>query len=264
MANSKTSYRGRRVKILATVGPASRSPEMIARLLRAGADAFRVNMSHGDHATHAETIANIRAAEKEFGRPIAILCDLQGPKLRVGTFANGRERVRHGAHFTLDSDPAPGTEERVYLPHPELFSVLKPGQRLLIDDGKVQLRVIRATESEILTTAEVGGFISDRKGVNVPDAVVPVPALTEKDRRDMAFAIEHHADWIALSFVQRPEDVAEARKLMGGSGASLVAKIEKPAAVDRLEEIIELSDGIMVARGDLGVELNPAGGPPLQ
>ncbi len=264
MANSKTSYRGRRVKILATVGPASRSPEMIARLLRAGADAFRVNMSHGDHATHAETIANIRAAEKEFGRPIAILCDLQGPKLRVGTFANGRERVRHGAHFTLDSDPAPGTEERVYLPHPELFSVLKPGQRLLIDDGKVQLRVIRATESEILTTAEVGGFISDRKGVNVPDAVVPVPALTEKDRRDMAFAIEHHADWIALSFVQRPEDVAEARKLMGGSGASLVAKIEKPAAVDRLEEIIELSDGIMVARGDLGVELNPEEVPPLQ
>jgi len=236
---------------------------MIARLLRAGVDAFRVNMSHGDHATHAETIATIRAAEKDFGRPVAILCDLQGPKLRVGTFANGRERIRHGAHFTLDRDPAPGTEERVCLPHPELFGVLKAGQRLLIDDGKVQLRVIKAGADAILTTAEVGGFISDRKGVNVPDAVVPVPALTEKDRRDLAFAIEHHADWVALSFVQRPEDVAEARKLMGGYGA-LVAKIEKPAAVDRLEEIIELSDGIMVARGDLGVELNPEEVPPLQ
>ena len=236
---------------------------MIARLLRAGVDAFRVNMSHGDHATHAETIATIRAAEKDFGRPVAILCDLQGPKLRVGTFANGRERIRHGAHFTLDRDPAPGTEERVCLPHPELFGVLKAGQRLLIDDGKVQLPVIKAGADAILTTAEVGGFISDRKGVNVPDAVVPVPALTEKDRRDLAFAIEHHADWIALSFVQRPEDVAEARKLMGGYGA-LVAKIEKPAAVDRLEEIIELSDGIMVARGDLGVELNPEEVPPLQ
>ncbi|HXD02494.1 MAG TPA: pyruvate kinase, partial [Novosphingobium sp.] len=206
MTGSKTGYRGRRVKILATVGPASRSPEMIARLLRAGVDAFRVNMSHGDHATHAETIATIRAAEKDFGRPVAILCDLQGPKLRVGTFANGRERIRHGAHFTLDRDPAPGTEERVCLPHPELFGVLKAGQRLLIDDGKVQLRVIKAGADAILTTAEVGGFISDRKGVNVPDAVVPVPALTEKDRRDLAFAIEHHADWIALSFVQRPED----------------------------------------------------------
>jgi pyruvate kinase len=141
--------------------------------------------------------------------------------------------------------------------------VLKPGQRLLIDDGKLRLRVVKAGADEIITTAEVGGFISDRKGVNVPDAVVPVPALTEKDRRDLAFAVEHHADWIALSFVQRPEDVAEARRLMGGYG-SLVAKIEKPAAVDRLEEIIELSDGIMVARGDLGVELNPEEVPPLQ
>ncbi|MFC3172945.1 pyruvate kinase [Novosphingobium bradum] len=264
MANPKTSYRGRRVKILATVGPASRSPEMIARLLRAGVDAFRVNMSHGDHATHAETIAHIRAAEKDFGRPVAVLCDLQGPKLRVGTFAEGRARIRHGAHFTLDRDPAPGTEERVCLPHPELFGVLRPGQRLLIDDGKLQLRVVRADADAIVTTAEVGGMISDRKGVNVPDAVVPVPALTEKDRRDLAFALEHHADWIALSFVQRPEDVAEARKLMGNSGTALVAKIEKPAAVDRLEEIIELSDGIMVARGDLGVELNPEEVPPLQ
>jgi len=266
-AEVSSTHRGRKVKILATVGPASRSPEMVARLLEAGVDAFRVNMSHGDHATHAETIATIRAAEKSFGRPVAILCDLQGPKLRVGTFAEGKVLIRHGAHFTLDRNPAPGDENRVCLPHPELFAVLHKGQRLLIDDGKLRLRVIRACEDELLCTAEVGGFISDRKGVNVPDVVVPVPALTEKDHRDLTFALDHHADWIALSFVQRPEDVAEARRLIaarGAGGPGLVAKIEKPAAVDRLDEIIELSDAIMVARGDLGVELNPEEVPPLQ
>jgi pyruvate kinase len=220
-------------------------------------------MSHGDHATHAATIAAIRAAEKDHGRPIGILCDLQGPKLRVGTFAEGRTVIRHGSHFTLDRDPTPGDATRVCLPHPELFGILKKGQRLLIDDGKLRLRVISANEGEILCSAEVGGMISDRKGVNVPDAVIPVPAMTEKDRRDLAFAMQQGADWVALSFVQRPEDVAEARRLMGGYG-SLMAKIEKPAAVDRLEEIIELADGIMVARGDLGVELNPEEVPPLQ
>jgi pyruvate kinase len=263
----KLTPRGRKVKILATLGPASRAPEMIGKLLEAGADAFRVNMSHGDHDTHAATITAIRAAEKEYGRPIAVLCDLQGPKLRVGTFRDGRAVIRHGSHFTLDRDPADGDETRVCLPHPELFEVLRKGQRLLIDDGKLRLRVIKADAAAILCTAEVGGVISDRKGVNVPDAVVPVPALTEKDRRDLAFAVAHGADWIGLSFVQRPEDVAEARRLMGGpssSGAALIAKIEKPAAIDRLEEIIELSDGIMVARGDLGVELAPEEVPPLQ
>ena len=257
------SPRGRKIKILATLGPASRSPEMIARLLEAGADAFRVNMSHGDQATHAETIAAIRAAEKEFGRPIAILADLQGPKLRVGTFKDGKAVIRHSGHFTLDNNPEPGDENRVCLPHPELFGILRPGQRLLIDDGKLRLKVIRAEADSILCSAEVGGVISDRKGVNVPDAVIPVPALTAKDRSDLAFAVAQGADWIALSFVQRPEDVAEARRLMGGHGA-LVAKIEKPAAIDRLAEIIELSDAIMVARGDLGVELNPEEVPPLQ
>jgi pyruvate kinase len=260
---AKLEQRQRKVKILATLGPASRSPEMIARLLAAGADAFRVNMSHGDHETHAATIAAIRATERELGRPIAILCDLQGPKLRVGTFKDGRALIRHGSHFTLDRNPEPGEETRVCLPHPELFGILEKGQRLLIDDGKLRLRVIRAEADSVLCSAEVGGPISDRKGVNVPDAVVPVPALTEKDRRDLAFAVEQGADWIALSFVQRPEDVAEARRLMGGYGA-LMAKIEKPAAIDRLEEIIELADGIMVARGDLGVELNPEEVPPLQ
>ncbi|GGC37630.1 pyruvate kinase [Novosphingobium marinum] len=260
---SKIDPRGRKVKILATLGPASNSPEMIAKLLRAGADAFRVNMSHGDHQTHARTIEAIRAEEKKAGQSVAILCDLQGPKLRVGQFEGGKAFIRHGAHFTLDRRDEPGSDERVCLPHPELFEILEKGQRLLIDDGKLRLKVIRAGSDEILCTAEVGGEISDRKGVNVPDAVIPVPALTEKDRRDLAFAIEHGADWIALSFVQRPEDVAEARKLMGGYGA-LMAKIEKPAAVHRIDEIIELSDGIMVARGDLGVELYPEDVPPLQ
>jgi len=261
---AKFDPRGRKIKILATLGPASRSPEMIEKLVRAGADAFRVNMSHGDHETHAQTIASIRAVEKEIHRPIAVLCDLQGPKLRVGQFKDGKAVIRHSGHFTLDRNPEPGDETRVCLPHPELFGILRKGQRLLIDDGKLRLKVIEASPDAILCSAEVGGVIMDRKGVNVPDAVVPVPALTEKDRRDLAFALEQGADWIALSFVQRPEDVAEARKLIGGHQTALMAKIEKPAAISRLDEIIELADGIMVARGDLGVELNPEEVPPLQ
>ncbi|MCR2834160.1 pyruvate kinase [Parerythrobacter lacustris] len=255
--------RGRKVKILATTGPASREPEMLRKLFKAGVDAFRVNMSHGDHATHAQTIASIRALEKEFLRPIAIFCDLQGPKLRVGTFKDGKAVIRHSGHFTLDRNPEPGDETRVELPHPELFGLLEKGQRLLINDGKIRLRVISADDDKILCSAEVGGVISDRKGVNVPDAEIPIPAMTEKDRKDLAFAVEQGADWIGLSFVQRPEDLAEARRLMGGKGA-LCAKIEKPMAVRRLDEIIEMSDGVMVARGDLGVELEPQEVPPLQ
>jgi len=255
--------RNRKVKILATIGPASRSPEMLRRLLKAGADAFRVNMSHGEHTVHGEAIRAIRALEKEFSRPIAILADLQGPKLRVGTFKEGQAVIRHSGHFTLDRNPEPGDETRVCLPHPELFGILEKGQRLLINDGKIRLKVIKASADEILCSAEVGGVISDRKGVNVPDAEVPIPALTEKDRRDLAFAIEQGVDWVGLSFVQRPEDLAEARKLIGGK-AALCAKIEKPMAVRRLTEIIEQSDGIMVARGDLGVELEPYEVPPLQ
>ena len=264
----KLEPRGRKVKILATTGPATCEPDMLRRLLRAGADAFRVNMSHGDHAFHAQTIQAIRGLEKEFGRPIAILCDLQGPKLRVGTFKDGKAVIRHSGHFTLDRNPEPGDDNRVELPHPELFGLLEKGQRLLINDGKIRLKVIRADENEILCSAEVGGVISDRKGVNVPDAEVPIPALTDKDRRDLAFAVEQGADWIGLSFVQRPEDVAEAKKLIGsagsGGGPAICAKIEKPMAIRRLDEIIELADGIMVARGDLGVELEPQEVPPLQ
>ncbi len=259
--------RARKVKILATIGPASREPAMLRQLLQAGADAFRVNMSHGNHDDHAAAIQAIRALEKEFRHPIAILCDLQGPKLRVGEFAEGRAVIRHSGHFTLDRDPTPGDDTRVCLPHPELFGLLTRGQRLLIDDGKIRLRVIEADGDRILCSAEVGGIISNRKGVNIPDAEIPIPALTDKDRRDLAFAVQHGADWIGLSFVQRPDDVAEARRLMSGGGSiipAICAKIEKPMAVDRLADILELSDGVMVARGDLGVELDPEEVPPLQ
>jgi pyruvate kinase len=267
-AHDRLDPRGRKVKIIATIGPASREPEMLRKLLRAGADAFRVNMSHGDHAAHRETIAAIRMVEKEFMRPVAILADLQGPKLRVGEFEGGQAVIRHSGHFTLDRNPEPGDETRVCLPHPELFGILEKGQRLLINDGKIRLRVIKAEDDKILCSAEVGGVISDRKGVNVPDAEVPIPALTEKDRKDLSFAIEQGVDWIGLSFVQRPEDLAEARRLMvgpkGERRAALCAKIEKPMAIRKLSEIIELADSIMVARGDLGVELEPQEVPPLQ
>jgi pyruvate kinase len=263
----KLGPRGRKVKILATLGPASKDPAMLRRLLLAGADAFRLNMSHGEHKDHAKAIAAIRNLEKEFNHPISILCDLQGPKLRVGTFEGGEARIPHGGHFTLDRNEALGDATRVFLPHPELFAVLHKGQRVLINDGKIRLRVDSASPDAIACIAEIGGVISDRKGINVPDAEVPIPALTDKDRRDLAFALEHGADWIGLSFVQRPEDIAETRKLMTGphgSRASLCAKIEKPQAVKRLDEILELADGVMVARGDLGVELHPEEVPPLQ
>ncbi|MBK9005044.1 MAG: pyruvate kinase [Sphingomonadales bacterium] len=260
----KFEPRARKVKILATVGPASCDPEMIEALFKTGADAFRVNMSHGEHAVHAQTIAAIRTVEKTFGRPIAILADLQGPKLRVGQFKNGQALIRHGAHFTLDRSDAPGDENRVQLPHPELFGLMEKGQRLLINDGKIRLVVVKADAEQIECKAEVGGVLTDRKGVNVPDAEVPIPALTEKDRRDLSFAVAQGVDWIGLSFVQRPEDVAEAKKLIGATGPAICAKIEKPSAIRRIEEIVELADGIMVARGDLGVELEPQEVPPLQ
>jgi pyruvate kinase len=259
----KLPPRTRKVRIIATLGPASSDPDMIRRLFLAGADAFRINMSHGAHEGHAANIHAIRALEKEFGRPTTVLADLQGPKLRVGTFASGPVMLDTGAAFMLDRDPTPGNIGRVNLPHGEIFQALIPGSRLLLDDGKLVLRVEDVTPERIATRVEVGGFLSERKGVNVPDVVLPLAALTEKDRRDLSFAMQEGADWVALSFVQRPEDIAEARKLMGGYGA-LMAKIEKPAAVDRLEEILEVADAAMVARGDLGVELPPHMVPPLQ
>lgn len=255
--------RMRKVRILATLGPASDTPEMIEKLFRAGADAFRVNMSHGEQADKAQLIANIRALEKSYNRPTTILVDLQGPKLRVGTFADDKVELHTGHNFRLDTDKTPGDAHRVYLPHPEIFAALEVGARLLLDDGKLVLRVTEIGPEHINTKVEVGGMLSNRKGLNVPDVVVPIAALTEKDRSDLAFALEQGVDWIAMSFVQRPEDVAEGKKLIGNK-AALLAKIEKPAAIGRLEEILELADGVMVARGDLGVELPPEQVPPLQ
>ena len=255
--------RSRKVKILATLGPASSDPRMIRRLMLAGADAFRINMSHGDKRQKAKLVEAIRALEKEFKRATTIVFDLQGPKLRVGHFEGGEAMVERGHLFVFDRDPAPGNSERVQLPHPELFEAVKPGAHILVDDGKIRLKVTSATEDRIETEVQVGGKLSDNKGVNVPNVLLPIPALTKKDRSDLQFALEQRADWIALSFVQRPEDVAEARSLIG-ERAALMAKIEKPAAIDSLNDIIALADGVMVARGDLGVELPPEEVPPLQ
>jgi pyruvate kinase len=255
--------RTRKVRILATLGPASASADVIRALAEAGADAFRINMSHGSHADHLQLIETIRGLEKELDRPTTILADLQGPKLRVGRFAEGKARLEKGQSFVFDRSDAPGDAERVQLPHPEIFAAVEFGTRLLVDDGKLVLRVVEADEARIECRVEVGGTISNNKGLNVPDAVLPLAALTDKDRSDLAFALDNHVDWIALSFVQRPEDVAEARRLIAGR-AALLAKIEKPAAVERLEGILELADAVMVARGDLGVELPPEEVPPLQ
>ncbi|WP_242186195.1 pyruvate kinase [Sphingomonas sp. CARO-RG-8B-R24-01] len=257
------SPRARKVRILATLGPASNSPEMIATLFEAGADAFRVNMSHGDQQSKVAVIQAIRALEKTYNRPSTILADLQGPKLRVGKFEGGKVELVTGQTFTLDRDTTPGDATRVELPHREIFEAIEPGARLLLDDGKLVLRVTSHTETTIVTEIVVGGALSNNKGLNVPDVVLPMAALTEKDRSDLAFAVDQGVDWIALSFVQRPEDLAEARKLIGGKTA-LLAKIEKPSAIERLEEIVEACDGVMVARGDLGVELPPESVPPLQ
>jgi pyruvate kinase len=255
--------RERKVKILATLGPASSTPEMIAKLMVAGADAFRINMSHGNQADKAMLVEAIRGLEKTHHRPTTIMFDLQGPKLRVGSFKGGSAMLEAGNMFVFDRGKKLGDATRVELPHPELFAAVKKDARLLIDDGKVRLKVASVEPDKISAVIEVGGKVSDMKGVNVPDVLIPIPALTDKDRTDLQFALAQGADYIALSFVQRPEDVAEARELVGDK-AALLAKIEKPQAIDRLREILELADAVMVARGDLGVELPPEGVPPLQ
>lgn len=255
--------RSRKVRVLATLGPASSTPEMIATLFERGADAFRINMSHGDQASKIPVIEAIRAMEAEYRRPTTILADLQGPKLRVGKFADGRVILEPGQTFVLDRSPEPGDSTRVELPHREIFAAIARDARLLLDDGKLVLRVTDHGDDRIETVVEVGGALSNSKGLNVPDVVLPMAALTEKDISDLAFAVEQGVDWIALSFVQRPEDLADARKLIQGK-AALLAKIEKPSAVARLDEIVEQCDGVMVARGDLGVELPPQSVPPLQ
>ncbi|MCZ0962687.1 pyruvate kinase [Paracoccus benzoatiresistens] len=255
--------RHRNVKIVATLGPASSTKDMIRALFDTGADVFRLNMSHGSHADHRARYDAIRAVEAETGRPIAVLADLQGPKLRVGQFTAGAHDLEEGDRFRFDLDPAPGNSQRVQLPHPEIFAALVRGSNLLVNDGKIRLRVEECGPDFADCTVTVGGTISDRKGVNVPDVVLPLAALSDKDRSDLEFACELGVDWLALSFVQRVADVEEARALAKGR-AAILSKIEKPAAVDAFDDILAASDGIMVARGDLGVELPIHSVPPIQ
>ncbi|RDE08035.1 pyruvate kinase [Pelagibacterium lacus] len=246
--------RSRRVKILATLGPASNDIKVIEELARAGADVFRINMSHASHELMRETVAKIRSVERTLKYPIGILIDLQGPKLRIGRFAEGSVMLAKDETFTLDASDTPGDKTRIYLPHPEIFSSIAVGDRLLLDDGKIELRVTAISPEAINTTVVYGGKLSDRKGVSLPDTMLAVGVLTDKDRADLQAALEMEIDWVALSFVQRPEDMIDVRKLVQGR-AGVLAKIEKPQAIERLEEIIRLSDAIMIARGDLGVEM---------
>ncbi len=255
--------RYRKVKIVATLGPASSDLAMIRALFEAGVDVFRLNLSHGSHDEIRARHAIVRQVEAETGRPIAILADLQGPKLRVAAFSDGPVDLTEGASFRLDLDPAPGDGKRAQLPHPEIFAALVPGAALLVNDGKVRLRVTTCGPDFADCTVEVGGTISDRKGVNVPDVVLPLKALSDKDSADLEFVCDLGVDWLALSFVQRPEDVEEARTLARGR-AAIIAKIEKPAAVKAYDAILAAADGIMVARGDLGVELPVHSVPPIQ
>jgi pyruvate kinase len=244
----------RRIKILATLGPASSDSATIRKLFEAGADLFRINMSHTPHDKMRELVATIRSVEGSYGRPIGILVDLQGPKLRLGNFAEGAVELKNGAMFTLDSDPAPGDKTRVHLPHPEILKALRPGHALLIDDGKLRLIAEETSPERAVVRVITGGRMSDRKGVSLPDTDLPVSAMTQKDRADLDAALETGIDWVALSFVQRADDVTEAKKLVRGR-AAVMSKIEKPQAIERLAEIMEVSDALMVARGDLGVEL---------
>ncbi|MBE7418776.1 MAG: pyruvate kinase [Ideonella sp.] len=255
--------RTRNAKIVATLGPASSSADVIDQLFVAGVDVFRLNFSHGSADDHRARVHAIRAAEARHGRPIAILADLQGPKLRVGTFAGGPVQLEAGQPFRLQLAPTAGSAQAVTLPHPEIFAALEPGAELLLDDGKLRLQVERCDRESADTRVVVGGRLSDRKGVNVPGVVLPISALTEKDRRDLDVALGLGADWVALSFVQRPQDIDEARALIG-SRAGIVAKLEKPAAIACLDEVIAATDAVMVARGDLGVEMPAEAVPPLQ
>ncbi|MCW5643255.1 MAG: pyruvate kinase [Rhodoferax sp.] len=255
--------RTRNAKIVATLGPASSDPAIVRRLFMAGVDVFRLNFSRGDHADHQQRFKTLRALEQETGRPIGILADLQGPKLRVGRFAAGPVVLEPGQVFRLDLDPAPGDRRRATLPHPEIFAALAAGAQLLLDDGKLRVVVEQCGRDFAQTRVVVGGTLSERKGVNVPGVMLPITALTDKDHRDLAFALEHGADWIALSFVQRAQDVAEARARIG-ERASIVVKLEKPSAIEQLDAIVAMSDAVMVARGDLGVELPAEQVPTIQ
>ncbi|MEJ0091925.1 MAG: pyruvate kinase [Methylocella sp.] len=244
----------RRCKIIATIGPASANKATLSALFNAGADVFRINMSHASHDAMRDQVRMIREVQSEFGRPIGILLDLQGPKLRIGAFKDRAIKLAKGAAFTFDSNPALGDQNRVCLPHPEILRALRPGHTLLIDDGKVRLHVTVADETHAVAIVDVAGEISNRKGVSLPDTEIPVSPMTEKDRADLEAGLEAGVDWVAVSFVQRPEDVVEVKKLTRGR-AWVMSKIEKPQAITKLDEIVEISDGLMVARGDLGVEM---------
>ena len=248
--------RARRARIVATLGPASRAPGTVKALAQAGVDVFRLNFSHGTHEDHAAALKAVRGAEMALKRPLGVLADLQGPKLRLGRFAEVEIGVKPGHRMRFDLDPTPGDATRVEMPHPEIFKALRTGMLLLLDDGRVRLRVGERTDEWADVTVESGSKLSDRKGVAVPEAVVPVSALTPKDREDLAFALRIGVDWVALSFVQKAEDMAELKRLVAGKAACL-AKIEKPQALAQLDSILDYCDGVMVARGDLGVELEP-------
>lgn len=256
-------HRTRKAKIVATLGPASSSPDLIRKLFIAGVDVFRMNFSHGDFESHAARFKLVREVEQEFNRPVGILADLQGPKLRVGKFEQEYVLLEEGQAFRFDLNPELGDTSRVNLPHPEIFAALVPGTDLLLDDGKLRVRVKCCDEQSAETIVIVGGKLSERKGVNVPGVVLPISALTSKDRSDLDTALELGADWIALSFVQRPEDIAEARELIKGR-AGVLAKLEKPSAIDQLDAIVEICDAVMIARGDLGVEMPAENVPAIQ
>ena len=248
--------RYRKAKIIATLGPASSDEATIRALSEAGADVFRLNFSHGDHEDHKARLGLIRSLERARGRPIGVLLDLQGPKLRVGNLKRGVVMLEQGADYRLDLDPAEGDSSRAPLPHPEVFAALQPGIDLLLDDGKLRLKVVDCGPGFARTEVVAGGPLRNHKGVNLPGVVLPISPLTEKDLTDLSFGLDLGVDWVGLSFVQRPDDVAEAKRLIGGR-AAVMSKIEKPAALDCLDQIVEQSDAIMVARGDLGVEMPP-------
>lgn len=255
--------RYRKSKIVATLGPATSDEKAISALFEAGADVFRMNFSHGAHADHKARLEILRGLEATYGRPVGVILDLQGPKLRVGEFKDGRAMLVAGQPFRLDLGEAPGDATRAELPHPEIFAALEPGMNLLVNDGRIRLKVSECGDDFAETTVVTGGEISNHKGVNVPDAVLDMSPLTEKDLEDLRYGLQLGVDWVALSFVQRPQDIAEARKLIAGR-AAIMAKLEKPMVLDSLDEIVDLSDAIMVARGDLGVEIPPEDVPSLQ
>ncbi len=262
-SESDDMKRNRNTKVVATIGPASASKKRIRELVIAGADVFRLNFSHGTHSDHKKVHTNIRELELELERPIAILCDLQGPKLRLGTFQNSKVELEQGQTFRLVLKEVEGNEQRVSMPHPEIFAALEPGAELLLDDGRVRLKVKDCGPDFASTEVLAGTSLSDRKGVNVPGKILPIDAITQKDREDLIFALGLGVDWVAMSFAQKPDDVTMVKEAIGGA-VPLMVKIEKPSAVENLEEMIERADAIMVARGDLGVEMPPEKVPGVQ